>query len=329
MVKEKKKNVLITGVAGFVGSNFAKRLLNDGYSVIGIDNLSQSNKKSIRGFEKIGKFDFFKADVRRYEDIKQIVKRKKIDYIVHLAAFKIPRYGNAMDTLMVNSKGTENMLEIATEKDAKLVFSSTSDVYGKNTELPFSETSNLVLGAPTVRRWAYASSKMFDEHLCFAYQEKYGTKMTVLRFFGGYGPNQNTTWWGGPQSVFIDCALKNKAITLHGDGSQTRSFTFIDDMARGVQLAMEKRASTGEILNIGNNREISIKELANMIWGRIRDTNPKIKCLAYDKISKGYEDVVRRIPDIRKSQKILGFKAGVQLEQGLPLTIDWQRSVTK
>ena len=326
---KKKKNVLVTGVAGFVGSNFTKRLLADGYKVTGIDNLSQGCKENIKEFSKTDNFTFLKLDVRHLKTMKKMLARKKIDYIVHLAAYKIPRYGNAMDTLMVNSKGTENMLEIATDKDAKLVFSSTSDVYGKNTKLPFSETSNLVLGASTVRRWAYASSKMFDEHLCFAYQEKYGTKMTVLRFFGGYGRNQNTTWWGGPQSVFIDCALKNKAITLHGDGTQTRSFTYIDDMTKGVQLAMEKRVSTGEILNIGNNREISIKDLAVMTWGMVRGTKPKIKCLPYDKISKGYEDVVRRIPDINKSEKMLGFKACVQLEQGLPLTIDWQRSVTK
>lgn len=325
----KKKNVIITGVAGFVGSNFAKRLLTEGFSVRGIDNLSQGFKRNLKGLNDLGDFQFLKADIRDERKMGSVVRGFNPDYIVHLAAFKIPRYGNAMDTLMVNAKGTEAMLEVARKKGAKLVFSSTSDVYGKNPKLPFKETSDLVIGSSKVKRWAYASSKIFDEHLCFAYMEKYGIDATVLRFFGGYGPNQNTTWWGGPQSVFIDCALNNKPITLHGDGKQRRSFTYVDDMVEGVYRAMISSKSSGEIFNIGNNRDISIKELGELIWGLIRGTKPKFKMIPYDKLSKGYEDVLKRVPDIKKSNDMLGFRAKTQLEKGLPITIEWQQKVTR
>lgn len=324
-----KGTVLVTGVAGFIGSNFAKRVLTEGYNVIGIDNLSQGDRRNMKGLSELGKFEFIKADVRELDKLKKVLKGRKFEYIVHLAAYKIPRYGNAYDTLMVNAKGTESMLEIATARKAKLVFASTSDVYGKNPKLPFTEESDLLIGPTKVKRWAYASSKIFDEHLCFAFQEKYGTKVTVLRFFGGYGPHQNTTWWGGPQSVFIDCALRNKPIPLHGDGRQRRSFTFVEDTVDGVYRAMITPGSEGEVFNIGNNRDISIKELAEMVWVMVRGDKPKIEYIPYDKLSKGYQDVIKRVPDITKSQKMLGFKAKVQLEEGLPCTIEWQRSVTK
>jgi len=321
-----KKTVLITGVAGFIGSNLAKRLLREGYRVTGVDNLSQGYRRNISGLAELGDFDFIKADVRDHISLKEGLKRRRIDYIVHLAAFKIPRYGNAMDTLMINAKGTVSMLEIARSRKAKFVFASTSDVYGKNPKLPFSESSDLLLGPTPVKRWAYASSKIYDEHLCFAYQERYGLRMTILRFFGGYGPNQNLTWWGGPQSVFIDCALKNRPLTLHGDGRQTRSLTYVDDMVNGVFLAMNTPSSDGEIFNIGNDREITIRELGDMIWGMIRKTKPKVRYIPYRNFSSGYEDVMRRVPDTKKAKKFLGFKARVQLEEGLVPTIEWQRS---
>ena len=324
----KGKTEFITGVAGFIGSNFAKRVLREGFSVIGIDNLSQGQRRNLKGLERIGDLRFIKADVRDGKRIEKALKGRKIDYIVHLAAFKIPRYGNAYDTLMVNAKGTEAMLELARAKKAKLVFASTSDVYGRNPDLPFSEEKNLVIGPSNVKRWAYAASKIFDEHLCFAYEEKYGVRVTILRFFGGYGPNQNTTWWGGPQSVFIDCALKNKPIPLHGNGRQTRSFTYIDDTVESIYRAMVRKAADGEILNVGNDREITIKALAEMIWKMVRPgEKAKITYVPYDKLSKGYQDVIRRVPDLTKSQKILGYKAKVRLEEGLPLTIAWQKGL--
>jgi len=323
-----KDKVIITGVAGFIGSNLAKKLIDEGCEVIGIDNLSQGFLRNIEKLQASDRFSFLEADVRDHDQLTRQLSSRAINCIVHLAAYKIPRYGNALETLMVNTKGTESMLNIARAREAKFVFASTSDVYGKNPDLPFNEKANLVLGSSTVKRWAYATSKVFDEHLCFAYQESFGTRVSIIRFFGGYGPHQNTTWWGGPQSVFIDCAFHDKPMPLHGGGNQTRSFTYVDDMVNGIHLALKNPRADGEIFNIGNDREISIRELAHMVWGMIRDTEPKTDIIEYESLSKGYEDVTRRIPDLSKARDLLGYSATVQLEEGLPVTIDWQRSIS-
>jgi len=219
--------ILITGCSGFIGSNLTMRLLSEGYSVVGLDNLSQGDSRNMDDFAKNPKFTFVKADILDLEAMKRAATG--CDVIYHLAAFKIPRMGNAYDTLHINTAGTQNAILAAVHNKSFLVFSSTSDVYGKNPKIPFSEEHDLVLGPPNVRRWAYAISKAYDEQLCFAEAERLGLEFSIVRFFGGYGPAQNLTWWGGPQSVFINHALEDKAIPVHGDGMQTRSFTYIDD----------------------------------------------------------------------------------------------------
>lgn len=320
--------VLITGVAGFVGSNLAKELLRRDYHVLGVDNLSHGFKRNIETLFKSKSFNFYKEDICNPDFILKI--GKKLDGIFHLAAYKIPRYGNALATLKINIKGTENVLEAAKKNKCKVVFSSTSDVYGKNPILPFSEKSDLVLGETNVMRWAYAVSKIYDEHLCFAYQEEFGLPIVILRYFGGYGPHQNLTWWGGPQSVFITAALKKEPLPIHGNGKQTRSFTYISDIVKATILAMENKGAVGEIFNIGNKREINIIALARMTWKMINPhKKPLLEFVSYKTFSKKYEDVSRRVPDIEKAEKILNFIPQVELEEGLPLTIHWQRKFMK
>jgi len=149
------------------------------------------------------------------------------DIIIHLAAFKIPRYGNAVGTLKIITIGSQNVLEFARKTQCKCILASTSDVYGMSPDIPFTEDGNCLIGDTKVPRWAYAVSKLYDEHLVLAYMEDYGFPVSILRFFGSYGPNQHLSWWGGPQSVFIDCILNDKVIPIHGDGSQTRTFTYV------------------------------------------------------------------------------------------------------
>ena len=320
--------VLITGVAGFVGSNLAKELLRRDYHVLGVDNLSQGFKRNIESLFKSKSFNFYKEDICNPRFILKI--SNKLDGIFHLAAYKIPRYGNALATLRINIKGTENILELARKNKCKVVFSSTSDVYGKNPMLPFSESSDLVLGETNVARWSYAASKIYDEHLCFAYSDEFKIPVVILRYFGGYGPQQNLTWWGGPQSVFISASLNKVALPIHGNGKQTRSFTYVSDMVRGTILAMESRNAVGEIFNIGNKREISIIELAKMIWKMINpNKKPLFEFIPYKTFSRKYEDVSRRVPGIEKAHNLLNFIPQVELEEGLPLTIDWQRKLLK
>lgn len=322
------KRALVTGVAGFIGSNLAKELLRRNYKVVGIDNFSQGFKRNIEDLLHKPSFSLYEGDVCDKNLILKI--SEGVDCIIHLAAYKIPRYGNAMSTLKINIKGTENILDAAKENKCKVVFASTSDVYGKNPRLPFCEESDLLLGQTDIKRWAYAVSKIYDEHLCFAYHEEYRVPIAILRYFGGYGPSQNLTWWGGPQAVFIDCALKNKPMPIHGTGKQTRSFTYVSDIVEGTIAAIENKNAIGQVFNIGNEREISIIELAKLIWKMV---NPKEKPLfefiSYGSFSGRYEDVPRRIPDISKAKKLLGFRSRVELEEGLPLTIEWQRQFVK
>jgi len=319
-------SVLITGVAGFIGSNLAELLLTRGYSVLGVDNLSQGHTRNIAPFLLNPKFKFVQADVRDERALLELADGS--DVIVHLAAFKIPRYGGSIDTLLINAHGTENVLKAAVQNKCRVLFASTSDVYGKNPDLPFSELSDHYLGATNVKRWAYASSKLFDEHLAFAYVQEFKLDVVGIRFFGGYGPRQHLTWWGGPQSVFIDAALRNQPLEIHGDGKQTRSFTYIDDTVDGIIRIIERPEANGHIFNLGSTSEISIHDLAVMIWKMIRQDEPKLKFVSYRTFGK-YDDVRRRIPDLSKAKELLAYVPKVELAEGLRKTITWQRSVTE
>lgn len=314
--------ILITGVAGFIGSNLAQALLDRSYQVVGVDNMSQGDKLNLGSFINHPAFKMHYVDIRHKDAM--VRSARGCEVIVHLAAFKIPRYSDALDTLMINLLGSENVVQAALENGAKIVAASTSDVYGKNPKVPFKESSDLVMGNPQVKRWSYAISKMFEEQLLFAYHERYGIDVVALRFFGGYGPNQNLTWWGGPQSVFINKALDNEEMEIHGDGRQTRSFTYISDHVDGIIRAVENPQANNLVFNLGNTREISIIDLSELIWRMIRgDEEPKLRLIPYSTFGK-YEDVMRRIPDITRAREILSFEPEIDLEEGLKKTIHWQ-----
>jgi UDP-glucose 4-epimerase len=317
---------IVTGCAGFLGSNLLGRLLEAGHQVIGIDNLSMGRRANLDEFRDHERFHFIRADVtdpRCFDDIEG-----EIAGVIHLAAFKIPRYGKAIDTLKINYRGTENALELARRQGCKLVLASTSDVYGRNPQLPFNESeSDSVIGNSKAPRWAYAVSKLFDEHLALAYQDAYRFPVTILRFFGSYGPKQNLSWWGGPQSVFIDCVLNDKPIPIHGDGSQTRSFTYVSDTVEGIFQATMRPEANGEIINIGSTQETTILDLAHRIK-RLAGTPGKIRIefVPYQSFTgQKYEDVMRRVPDVSLCARLLGVRARVDLDEGLARTIEWQR----
>lgn len=320
--------ILITGVAGFIGSNLADRLLERNHSVVGIDNLSYGLMRNIKEIKKHPKFEFILGDISN----PYVLKNVKADIIVHLASQKIPRYTNALRTLDENNLMLRNIVQKCISDKSKIIFASTSDVYGKNPDVPFNENSNLVMGPTTVKRWAYALSKMYGEQYIIANHDEYDLTYTITRFFGSYGPNQNLTWWGGPQSVFIERAIKNEPIDLHGDGMQTRTFTYIDDTVSALVLCLENNKSDNEIFNTGSksNAEISIKDLALLIWKLIngKDSEPKFKLIPYSQFGK-YEDVMRRAPDISKICSYLNFKPLWKLEDGLKATIEWQKQFYK
>lgn len=312
--------ILITGVAGFIGSNLAERLLALGHSVVGFDNLSQGSLRNLKPFDGDPRFRLQIGDVRDLAAVETLVA--DTDCVVHLAAFKIPRYGNAMDTMVVNTHGGRNVLKAAAARGVRVVFASTSDVYGRNPVVPFGEGSDLWIGPSHVRRWAYAVSKLYDEHLSFAYHHERGLPIVVVRLFGGYGPRQNPTWWGGPQSVFIDAAVRGEPMEIHGDGQQTRSFTYVTDHVDGFVRCIERPEAIGQVFNIGSTEEITIQDLALTIWRLAGSGPPKLKVIPYEAFGS-YQDVRRRVPELGKAASVLGFTPSVKLEDGLQRTIAW------
>jgi UDP-glucose 4-epimerase len=318
--------ILITGVAGFIGSNLAGRLLAEGHQIIGIDNLSYGFGRNIAPFKNNRNFVFIHGDIAD----PTVLKGHRADVVVHLASQKIPRYTNALRTLDENYLMLRNIVQKCIHDQSKIVFASTSDVYGKNTCIPFSEESDLVMGQTTIKRWAYAMSKIYGEQYIIANHDEYGITYTITRFFGSYGINQNLTWWGGPQSVFIHKALNKEEMEIHGDGKQTRTFTFIDDTVAGLTKCILNKSADNEIFNIGSNPEdeITIMDLATIIWQLIngKESIPEFKMIPYATFGR-YEDVTRRVPSIEKIKSLLGYKPKVSLIEGLKRTIEWQKNI--
>jgi UDP-glucose 4-epimerase len=319
--------VAVTGVAGFIGSNLAERLVARGDVVHGIDDLSHGSLENLEGLRGHHRFRLTQASI--LDPGAMDAAADGADAVVHLAAGKIPRYGDAMDTLVVNAEGGLRVLRACRDRKVRrMVLASTSDCYGRNPAVPFSEESVSVIGSPRVRRWSYAVSKMFEEQALFAFAERHGLEGVALRLFGGYGPRQNLTWWGGPQSVFIGAALRDEPLEVHGTGRQTRSFTYVDDLVDGFVRALDVPAAAGEMINIGSDREITIEDLALLVWRLVRGGEPKIERVDFASFGR-YEDVERRIPDYRKAARLLGHLPSVTLEEGLPRTIAWQRDAMR
>ena len=318
--------IIITGVAGFIGSNLSRKLLDDGYSVTGIDDFSHGFERNISTLRAHQKFTFIEADVRNEDALRNI----KGEVLVHLASQKIPRYTNALVTLDDNSRMLRNVVKKCVSDKTKIVYASTSDVYGKNPNIPYSENSDLVLGPSTVKRWAYSLSKIYGEHFIIANNDEHKLEYSIVRFFGSYGINQNLTWWGGPQSVFIANALKNIPLEVHGDGQQTRTFTYIDDTIQGLMKCILMPEAKNEIFNIANtpNEEITILDLGKLIWRLVNgeQSEPQINLIPYSTFGN-YEDVRRRVPDIGKIKNMLGYNPGFPIRDGLKRTIEWQRQV--
>lgn len=321
------ETVLITGAAGFIGSNLTLALLTRGHKVIGLDNLSMGTLLNLEDAIRHPNFTFVQGDVTHRETVRQAAAGATV--LVHMAAFKIPRYGGRLDTLRINECGTTNVLEVARELEARVLLASTSDVYGRSPELPFREDSVSTFGASSSARWSYAVSKLFDEHLAYGYFEAYGVRSTLIRIFGSYGPHQHLTWWGGPQSVFISALLKHEPIEIHGTGEQTRSFCYIGDLVRGWVAAVERVPEGCELINLGNDQEITILGLAQLLHRIASDITgesgePRLRFKPYAAFKNNYEDVMRRVPDLTLARELLGYTPQISLEEGLTRTLHWQ-----
>ena len=313
----------VTGAAGFIGSHLTERLLDEGRSVIGVDDLSHGSLMNMAGFIDHPQFRFRQFDCREGRRLRQ--EFAGCDVIVHLAAEKIPRYGGALKTLEANVDGANAAYEAGLTLDARVVVASTSDVYGNATP-PFSEETHLTLGPPTTRRWAYAVSKLSDEHVALALREERGLKVTILRLFGSFGPRNHPSWWGGPQAAFIERLLDGELMEIHGDGRQVRTFTYVADTVDGFVRAIDTPEADGEIINIGGEEPTTIFRLAQEVQSALGLTGPlRATFMPYERIGGRYQDVRCRIPDGEKAARVLGFRASIGLAEGLRETVAWHQ----
>ena len=317
-----KKNVLVTGVAGMIGSHLLDALMVRNYKVVGIDNLSFGKIENIQQQIDNSNFSFYHVDIADYDSLKILCK--DVDIIVHLAAVKkISEVDSSMDTLKVNATGTENVFEAAKTWGIKVVFASTSDVYGMSPDLPFREDGDVLLGPSMVKRWSYAVAKLYGEQLAFTYYQDYGMPVVILRYFGGFSSRSNFTWSGGHIPIFIRAILNDEEISIHGDGKQTRSMSYVDDLVDGTVLAMENSSAIGEIINLGNDEEMSVLDAAKLIH-KLADTGKdlKLKFIPFKEVFGDYKDIMRRLPDLTKAKRILGYSPKHSFEEAIQRTMD-------
>jgi len=315
------KKILITGVAGLIGSHLLDELLEMNYQVVGIDNLSFGKIENIKMHLENDRFTFHKVDILDLEMMGEIFNG--VNIIVHLASVKkVCESASCMATLRVIGQGTYNILETAKRFGCKVVLASTSDVYGMSPNLPFNEKGDLLLGPSNIKRWGYGVAKLYSEQMAFAYYQDYYVPIVVLRYFGAFSPRSCTCWSGGHIPIFIDAILDDQEVVIHGDGKQTRSMCYVDDLINGTILAMENENAVGEVINIGSDEELSVLETAILIH-QIADSGKelKLKFVPMNKVFGDYKEISRRRPDLSKAMNLLGYNPAVSLKDGLKKTI--------
>lgn len=320
------RKVLITGGAGFVGSHLAEALLARGDSVWVLDNLSTGAIDNVDHLKTDRRFHYTIDTVINEPVVAELIDR--VDVVFHLAAAVGVRLivESPVNTIETNVHGTEMVLKLANKKKKKVVVASTSEVYGKSEDVPFREDADLVLGPTSKGRWSYACSKAIDEFLALAYHKEKHLPVTIVRLFNTVGPRQ-TGRYGMVVPNFVKQALLGHPLTVHGDGTQRRCFTFVSDVV-GVLIALsDNEEALGQVFNVGNDREeITILELAHRVKERTRSKS-EIVMVPYDQAyESGFEDMPRRVPDLSRIRALIGYEPQVQLDEILDRVIEYFKS---
>jgi UDP-glucose 4-epimerase len=319
--------VLITGGAGFIGSHLSDAYLQRGDEVYVIDDLSTGSFENIRHLKDHPRFHYTIDNVANQQVTAELVDQ--CDVIFHLAAAVGVKLivESPVRTIETNVHGTEVVLSLANKKKKKVLIASTSEVYGLSAEIPFREDGNLVMGATTKGRWSYACSKAIDEFLALAYWREKKLPTTVVRLFNTVGPRQ-TGQYGMVIPTFVKQALAGRPITVYGSGKQSRCFCHVADVVGGLMKLMDTDAAVGEVFNVGSNQEITIVDLAKRVK-ELANSESEIVFVPYDEAyEEGFEDMPRRIPDISKVNKLVGFKPAMELDGILKSVIDFHSGKT-
>ncbi len=304
---------LITGGAGFIGSHLSDALINRGDQVVVLDNLTTGNKSNIEHLLTHQNFKLIEGSILDTKLVDQTIQ--SADHVLHFAAavgvFNI--VNKPLDSLTTNLRGTENILEAASKHNKEVLIASSSEIYGKNVSGPLNEESDRIVGSPLKSRWSYSEAKAIDESMAQFYHLEKGLKTRIIRLFNTVGPRQ-VGHYGMVVPRFVSAALKNEPLTVYGSGTQSRCFCHVYDAIGGILAVIDSPATIGDVFNIGNNFEVTIEELAQQV---IKGTGSQstITKTPYDTAyNPGFEDMQRRIPDISKIERIVGWTPKLSLD---------------
>jgi dTDP-alpha-D-glucuronic acid decarboxylase len=313
--------VMLTGAAGFVGSHAAGELLKRGYVVHGLDVADPALVRNLDEVFDQPRFKYTRADIRDGDAVRAWY-RPEADTLYHLASVVgVRRYlADPLALIDVVVGGTRTLLELAAEHDTRFLFTSTSEVYGKNPAIPWSEDSDRVLGPTSVDRWSYSSAKALVEHMIYGQYRTTGLRFSIVRFFNAYGPRQNPIYVVS-QSVYR--ALRGEPPHVYDGGRQTRCFTYVGDAVQGMLAAAESPEAVGEVFNLGSARESSIADIVRLVCDV---TGVQVPIEAFNTSTEYgavYEDIPRRVPAVDKARRLLGWEATTSLEEGVRHTVEW------
>jgi UDP-glucose 4-epimerase len=317
--------ILITGGAGFIGSYLAEAYLARGDEVYVIDDLSTGSLANIQPFSKNPLFHFVNDTILNRDIMLELTGI--CDVIAHLAAAVGVQLilDEPLKSIHTNIVGTEIVLDLANKFRKKTFLASTSEVYGRNSQIPLRETDIRIYGSTHLARWSYAATKAMDEFLALAYFRTKQLPIIIARFFNTVGPRQ-TGRYGMVIPRFVGQALRNEPITVYGDGNQTRNFTFVEDVVRGVIGLINEPRAVGEIFNIGGAGEISINDLAACVKAITGSTSPIAHVPYNEAFQEGFEDMERRVPDISKIENLIGYRNTHDLDSILSKVVEYERT---
>ena len=305
---------LITGGAGFIGSHLSDALINRGDQVVVLDNLTTGNKSNIEHLLTHQNFKLIEGSILDTKLVDQTIQ--SADHVLHFAAavgvFNI--VNKPLDSLTTNLRGTENILEAACKHNKEVLIASSSEIYGKNSNVPLHEESDRIVGSPLKSRWSYSEAKAIDESMAIFYHQERGLRVRIVRLFNTVGPRQ-VGHYGMVVPRFVAAALKNEPLTVYGSGAQSRCFCHVYDAVRGIMAIIDSEATIGDAFNIGNNHEVSIEELAQQVIKQTGSSST-IQKIAYEAAySAGFEDMQRRVPDISKAKALIGWAPTLSLAE--------------
>jgi UDP-glucose 4-epimerase len=321
-------NILITGGAGFIGSHLAERLLKHGETVCIVDDLSTGSARNFQHLKQQKGFSYHLDTVTNERLMAELID--DADVIYHLAAAVGVKLivESPTQTIETNIRGTEVVLQLAAKKKKRVLLTSTSEVYGKRNQVPFREDDDLLLGPPDKGRWSYACSKLIDEFLAIAYWNEKRVPTVIVRLFNVVGPRQ-TGDYGMVIPSFIKQALKGADLTVYGDGSQTRCFTHVNDVVGALIAVAQHPNANGEVFNVGSAQEVSMLELATRIK-HLTASESRVVLVPYDiAYKKGFEDMMRRVPDLTKINRTIGYKPSMNLDEILLSTIHYHTTESR